>query len=770
MIAPKKLDRAVAFGEPVAFSMSEEVTSRTVLSWPRAYQSCKSTGRDFVLALREYINNTIESLKATSELREATVWFKFGIKEVGGLVDWEHSELIVRDNAGGMSGARLREALQLNCAQLSENADGSDSSLNRHGCGMKSSTVQLARHMSSVQHVASRQIGAATGHGFSYVEPNADVVSDRAQVYEDSSIFPDGTHGTEIYLKGLSNLWPPKQMGSRLYVQKKDGRRETHDQSLVGILAQRLGFYYQWWLSGKKLVTSPQPTDVNVSRGWSRSNYSVVDSNKKLNIVIEVYRLVEDPQNGTTWVPKTDADGAPAVFNIEPLPIAFLDDEDFPTRAVRITETCGADTRAGTVLLGWAKAGNAYTVDDGPIPGKSDLRHPIGKPFYFELFGLKLFKVAEKSYTHFSELHNSSVHINWAGCIFDPVGFHTNTEKTELRPESLTEAFFAKAAQAVKEIRDEWTRKTDENAKERASDNIQSEKHYRDARVAALKHNAVQNQQRIKVEPEVTLKARVLPPANAVFRRIDEIAASIFHGKWRKIYDALPRTMIEEWVNENHNDTEDWLRLKVREVVIGPEWLDDPDSDIVQECDRMFEKYSVATAVVGRADVAVTPNTSTQADAIADSAERNAAYIKLDELKARYAYATNVGQLLNTMLVADGTNSTNGNLLARGFTTGCLAAVCFLRTLGFKIDIFGYSSLGIKPDKPAVEEKEDPDSRGAGFDPNDFALNDQLTLMSAEDLRQLNRAGGASDETNDGTQKRRKRKSKNGGTRAITRD
>ena len=511
--SPKELDRSRKVGEPIDFANTRQSRARTAHLWPDEFENGKKTTRSWLLALREYVNNTYQSLLHTKELENATITFKFNLAYKNNCLDWESSSLIISDNAGGMDADRLAQALQLNCVQTHAEATAggnyADVSLNRHGCGLKSCTVQLARFMSSVKYIVTRKIGADCGYGFMYYDDSVPGNGFSTQIYEDNSIFPPGTHGTEIHIKGLSNIWPDnKQFGTSLYQEKTDKNGdncfETKASTVLGQLAQHLGFYYSWWLAGKRLKAAPSPGKNNV-RVWSSAGYKVVRADKQLHLVIEVWE-----NNWTTQVGR---------HNILPLFVAW--DLNYPqphamTIEVLHDEFDGSKSiRAGTVLLGRAKAADKYTYLDGPAPGAGDLRVRQQKPFFHLLHGLHLFEPSEAGFSEFRSISNSSAFVQWAGCVFDASGFCTNTEKTGVIIDTRTMEFYDAVTKAVREQVVAWTQQHADETAARKEKTSELEAAYRDAYVKQINRTVTVGPQPHAL-PEQTLKGRVLPAQNDI--------------------------------------------------------------------------------------------------------------------------------------------------------------------------------------------------------------------------------------------------------------
>lgn len=727
--APKELDRSHKVGNPIDFANARQSRARTAHLWPDEFENGKKTTRSWLLALREYINNTYQSLLETQELGEATITFKFNLEYKGDCLDWENSSLVISDTAGGMDAERLAEALQLNCEQTytAARAGGNyaDVSLNRHGCGLKSSTVQLARFMSSVKYIATRKIGAAAGYGFMYYDDSVPGKGSSTQIYEDNNIFPPGTHGTEIHIKGLSNVWPDnKQFGGALYREKthKNGDIgfETTSSTVLGQMAQHLGFYYSWWLSGRLLKSAPPPHNKAEFRTWCEAGYKIVRDEKRLHIVIEVWEKNWTHRVGTHNVLPLFVAWDPNFPPPQALPVEVSHDESDGSKSVR----------AGTILLGRAKAAAAYTYRDGPAPGQGDLRIRQQKPFFHLLKGLHLFEPAEAGFTAFRSISNSSAFVQWAGCVFDAVGFCTNTEKTGVIIDTRTMAFYDLVAVKVKEQVDRWTKEHAEELDKRKEKTSEIEAAYRDAYVADLNKPDPMGGKKL-AQPEQPLRARVLPAANDIVERLQEIFAGI--GLPADLYAAIPWDRLTVWVENNIAETAAWLEARVNMALIGDSDVEQGDRELKVVADEYMRAYRGEPVIVGRADVLVQRDLLKEPVSSMSPEERNAARKLSNELKARFATATHVFQLLDYMLVPKETDSVKGNLLARSFTVGSLAAACFLRALGFKIDLLSYESIGLEIDNPLPPRNEREDDTLDISDRGEPAL----TLMSLADRRAL---------------------------------
>lgn len=729
--APKMFDRTRKVGVPIDFS-SRHASVVAHYDWPPEYAKARHTSRDYILALREFINNTLQSLMDSGVLTSATITFKFNIAYIAGsnAVDWARSSLIIRDNAGGMDAERLAEALHLNCTQINpEIKTGvycADKSLNRHGCGMKTSTVQLARFMSSVKHVATRKIGAECGYAFSYYD---DAVSGthQTQIYEDDNVFPAGTHGTEIYIEGLSEAWPNREFGESLYVKSKDkdiygnDRLETTARTVMGELAMHLGFYYSWCIKGQRLRAA-QLKDKRPDEKfpvWSSAHYKLEEVPKKIKILIEVWE-----NNWTKLVGAHDV-----------LPLFVAPDRKFgapiaiPLYHFRTKEDGTRDERHGTAFLYRAKYACDYTAEDGPAPCRDDLRERQTKPFFQELFGLLMFEPASVC-TKFKSISSSSVFVRWTGGLFDTDGFHTNVEKTGVVKDGVTDGFYKLLADVVHQKVNEWTQQDhEENEQEKAANAI-AEAAYRDAHIAQCNTPTADGKYPL-AEGEQSLYTRVLPPVNDFVERMREAVA----GMSQELHDEMPWALITRLVTENRVKTEKWLERTVRAAFErgGPENKGGYSGRKLDEAVAAFMSEALtATVKFGQADILYQRDTATEPVAEMPPAERNLARKVVKELKALGVAAQDVFQCLMGMWLSKETDSVHGQMLGRYFTAGSVAAACHLRMLGIQMELFCYDVVGIgaSAHPPKAEDEDKTLTAAQRSDP-------KLTISSGYDRQIL---------------------------------
>ena len=715
------ISREKKFGDPVnvagAPSCSTPTASVSVIhNWPREFDQFIYSTRDYLRAIREYINNAAQSLIDTDGMTEATVVISVAAAwDHEGRADFSQTALRIRDNAGGMSGEKLRAAMQLGGTR--KNADEAEQSFGRHGYGMKTATVQLALGVDSLVHIATRQIGADTGYGFSYLEPGSRAVADMCavQVYEDANIFPTGTHGTEILLVGLSNQWPRHlPHGTALYAKTGHGCKLMTDSStLVGTMAMRLGVDYAPLLAGQTRVDSRE-IKPGYTCEWSKNAAYVKPIGKKLNIVIEVC-----DKNLTVLTDKET--GELLRFFIQPLFPAYETKPGFELLSINLCtedpDAPGTGRCAGTLELGVMKKSGNYEPEDGIIPCKDDPRRAFKQPVIFDLFGLSLCNLVDA----FPEIHGESNRlVSWGGRLSNTTGFKTDTQKTGLLQSVDTKRFMQALANLVENQVDQWVKQHEKEKK----DSQALESFYQAQRVKQINTPGAPGVPKQSATEQHPVRIKGLPTAEEVEQWCENVIVLLGLNKSRDERIALFEQRIAE--------CEMFLR-DIAEKRFGYD---------AEARDKMVRELRVANNCIGRIDIATLLDVKkAPLDSMTES-EKNSLRLVSEELKAGVGRALDLWQNVMYMLFGGDINTVTGQLLAEGFSQGAVSLLSWLRILGFDINVETYESMGIHKganmgetvDPGSVEVTED-----ARF--TDSALIPKLATLKAAKLSSHKRRG-----------------------------
>lgn len=671
---PNTISRVKKYGDPVNVAGLPSCSSPTASvaithSWPREFDQFIYSTRDYLRAIREYINNAAQSLIDTDGMTEATVVISLAAAwDHQGRADFSQTGLRIRDNAGGMSGEKLRAAMQLGGTR--KNADDEENSFGRHGYGMKTATVQLALGVDSLIHIATRQIAAETGYGFSYRDPGSHAVADMCavQVFEDSNIFPAGTHGTEILIVGLSNQWPRHlPHGTALYAKTDHGCKLTTDSStLIGNMAMRLGVDYAPLLAGQTRV-DPREIKPGYTCEWSKNAAHVKPLGKKLNIVIEVcdenWCVLEDKETGSELR-----------FQVQPLFPAYETKPGFELLSIKLfTEdpaAPGTGVCAGTLELGVMKKSGKYEPEDGIIPCKDDPRRAFKQPVIFDLFGLSLCNLVDA----FPEIHGESNRlVSWGGRLSSTTGFKTDTQKTGLLQSVDTKRFMTELAALVEEQVDRWVKQHEKEKK----DSQALEDFYQKQRVKQINTPPMPGQPSRSATEQHPVRIKGLPTAEEVEQWCENLIVLLGLDKTKEERIELFRRRAVE------------CEAFLRDVAKNRFGYDN------DECDKMVRELRVANNCIGRVDIATLLDiTKAPLDSMSE-AEKNLLRLISEELKAGLARALDLWQDVMYMIFGGDINTVTGRLLAEGFSQGAVALLCWLRILGFNIDVQTYTSMGI---------------------------------------------------------------------------
>lgn len=669
------ISRAKKYGDPVNVAglptCSLPTASVSVThSWPREFDQFIYSTRDYLRAIREYINNAAQSLLDTADMTEATVVISLAAAwDHAGRADFSRTGLRIRDNAGGMSGETLRAAMQLGGTR--KHADDEENSFGRHGYGMKTATVQLSLGVDSLIHIATRQIGAETGYGFSYLEPGSGTVADMCavQVYEDSNVFPAGTHGTEIVIVGLSNQWPRHlPHGKSLYAKTGHGCKLMTDSStLIGSMAMRLGVDYAPLLAGKTRI-DPREIKPGHTCEWSKDAAYVAAIGKKLNIVIEVC--------DENWSVLTDSEtGAQLRFDVHPLFPAYETKPNFELLSIKLytddPAAPGTGVRTGTLELGVMKKSSSYLPEDGIIPCKEDPRRAFSQPVIFDLFGLSLCNLPDA----FPEIHGESNRLeSWGGRLLHTTGFKTDTQKTGLLQSADTKRFMLEVATLIEEQVNKWVQQHEKQKKE----SKELESFYHDKRLKQINDTPpAPGQPTQSADPEHAVRIKGLPTAEEVEQWCDNLVALL----------GLNTT------KENRLKLFE-LRIKELETFL----LDAAKTRFGYSEDRakeLLHELRTADNCIGRIDIATLLDIRKAELASMTEHEKNDCRRVPEELKAGVARGLDLAQLVLYMLFGSDVNTVTGRLLAEGFSQGNVALFGWLRILGFNVDVQTYEAMKI---------------------------------------------------------------------------
>lgn len=722
------ISRAKKYGDPVNVAGLPTCSSPTASvavthSWPREFDQFIYSTRDYLRAIREYINNAAQSLLDTEAMTEATVVISLAAAwDHTGRADFSQTALRIRDDAAGMSGEKLRAAMQLGGTR--KNADDEENSFGRHGYGMKTATVQLARGVDSLVHIATRQIGADTGYGFSYLEPESGTIADMCavQVYEDSNIFPAGTHGTEILIVGLSNQWPRHlPHGKALYAKAGHGCKLMTDSStLIGTMAMRLGVDYAPLLAGQTRI-DPREIKPGYTCEWSKDAAYTRPIGKKLNIVIEVC--------DENWNVLTDTEtGKLLSFNVHPLFPAYETKPGFELLSIKLyTEdpaAPGTGVCTGTLELGVMKKSGNYEPEDGIIPGKDDPRRAFKQPIIFDLLGLSLCNLADS----FPEIHGESNRlISWGGCLRHTTGFKTDTQKTGLLQSTDVKRFIQGVANLTEKQVDLWVKRLEKQKDERNA----LEEFYQKKRVEQINDTPPppgQPTQSANTEHPVRIKG--LPTAEEVEQWCENIIGLLGLNGTKEDRLKLFAARIEE------------LEAFLVDAAKTRFGYDD------ERAKNLCHELRAENNCIGRVDIATLLDTRKAELTTMSEDERNNCRRVPEELKAGVARGLDLCQLVLYMVFGADINTVTGRLLAEGFSQGNVALFGWLRVLGFNIDLQTYAgmkihkgaNIGETVDSDFVEITEDSKFSHGALIPNLAAIESRKKTARSPKSRRGRRA------------------------------